>query len=343
MKQINQLTFTRFIAAMTIVIYHFGIERDIPAFPFDKVEILHKIFKGGNLGVSYFYVLSGFIMCYNYYQDSGSLDKKKFWIARFSRIYPMHIVALLLMFLVYSFIEQKVTLKSSILQLTLLQSWSFDYRHSFNWPAWSLSVEGFFYAVCPLLLVFFQRNSKKVILLVVFLFWAVSMIQQWFFFIEKMPLPLIHVNGFLVGMLAGYYFRKNQFVGLFNNTTNTIFFLISFAIVIYMATIPEFFISTSGFLAPVFAVLILSIASNTSSISTFFSKKFFILLGEISYCIYILHWPVWLILDKYKMIEMNKDVQFYLYLLLVNIVSYICYKYIEVPSRIYLRNTLSKR
>ena len=41
---------------MTIVIYHFGIERDIPAFPFDKVEILHKIFKGGNLGVSYFYV-----------------------------------------------------------------------------------------------------------------------------------------------------------------------------------------------------------------------------------------------------------------------------------------------
>lgn len=338
MKPIPQLTFTRFIASIIIVIYHFGIERPIPVFPFNKVNILLKVFKGGNLGVSYFYVLSGFIMCYNYYSENKDLNKKSFWISRFSRIYPMHIVALFLMFFCFEFIKDRFNLQSFILQLTLTQSWSYLYRHSYNWPAWSLSVEIFFYIICPFVLLFFKNYTKRIITISVAFIWCISMIQQVYFSFEKFPLPFLHLNSFLVGMLSGYYYRKQNLIFIKNNAI--LLFIISLSIIVYFATMTELYITNSGLLSPIFSLLILSIALIGTPMQNFLSKNIFILLGEISYCIYIIHWPIWLIMEKYNPIQINNNYFFYLYLCTVIALSYGCYKFIEVPLRQYLRKKL---
>jgi peptidoglycan/LPS O-acetylase OafA/YrhL len=338
MKPISQLTFTRFIASIVIVIYHFGIERQIPVFPFNKVPFLLKIFKGGNLGVSYFYVLSGFIMCYNYYHDEKDLNKKKYWISRFSRIYPMHIIALFLMFFCFEFIKDRFNIQSLIFQITLTQSWSYLYRHSYNWPAWSLSVEVFFYLVCPYILLFFKNYSKTAITIFVAFIWSISMIQQIYFSFKQFPLPFLHLNSFLVGMLAGYYFRKQELTFIKNNAL--ILFLSTLIVVIYFANKHELYITNSGLLSPIFSLLILSIAFINRPIQRFFSKNIFILLGEISYCIYIIHWPIWLIMEKYNPIQINNNYFFYLYFFTVIALSYLCYKYIETPSRNFLRKKL---
>ena len=57
MMRIEQLTFTRFLAATSIVIFHYGVK----CYPFNNNEIAF-IFKSADVGVSYFFILSGFVM-----------------------------------------------------------------------------------------------------------------------------------------------------------------------------------------------------------------------------------------------------------------------------------------
>ena len=61
--RIEQLTFIRFVAAISVVIHHFGLH----IFPFNT-SILLKIFKQGDLGVSFFFFLSGFVMIVAYHK-----------------------------------------------------------------------------------------------------------------------------------------------------------------------------------------------------------------------------------------------------------------------------------
>src|SRR6187402_655450 len=89
---IPQLTFTRFIAAICIVILHFGML----VYPFSEPYIFPFVRHLDSL-VSYFFVLSGFILVIansSATKNAQTLDKKKFWINRFARIYPVYLVAL---------------------------------------------------------------------------------------------------------------------------------------------------------------------------------------------------------------------------------------------------------
>lgn len=54
-------------------------------------------YKEGFVGVSFFFILSGFIIAYNYQQKlvERKVSKRQFWVARIARIYPLHIATLL--------------------------------------------------------------------------------------------------------------------------------------------------------------------------------------------------------------------------------------------------------
>jgi peptidoglycan/LPS O-acetylase OafA/YrhL len=86
--RIEQLTFTRFIAAVSIVIFHFGSGR----FP---LNILYPqfIFKQANVSVSYFFILSGFVMIVAYHKNSN-IDFIAYMKNRFARIYPVYFIAI---------------------------------------------------------------------------------------------------------------------------------------------------------------------------------------------------------------------------------------------------------
>ena len=85
--RVEQLTFTRFIAAISIVIFHYA--KDVPPFNFDVISFL---FNQANLGVSYFFILSGFVMIIAYGQKKN-ISFLSYMQKRFARIYPVTFLA----------------------------------------------------------------------------------------------------------------------------------------------------------------------------------------------------------------------------------------------------------
>src|SRR5882762_3313186 len=91
-RKLDALTTLRFFAAAMIVVHHsrgnFGIPSDWAVhLPLDQ-------------GVSFFFVLSGFILVYVYPRLDTWDARRKFWLARFARIWPAHITAFGLLWLV---------------------------------------------------------------------------------------------------------------------------------------------------------------------------------------------------------------------------------------------------
>lgn len=123
-------------------------------------------FKPGYVGVDFFFVLSGFILTYNY---AGAIeswtDRRQFWWKRFARIYPTHLLTLLLALPRVDAASYGPGKLGTVIatNLLLLQSWVPSGRVYFglNSVSWSLSVEAFFYACLPPLLAWAAQASPR--------------------------------------------------------------------------------------------------------------------------------------------------------------------------------------
>lgn len=106
----------------------------------------------GYVGVTFFFVLSGFILTWTH---SPSDTARKFWSRRFARIYPVHLLTLVIavVMLVSGLRDISGSPSWFVPQLLLVQSW-IPRLHlpQFNAPSWSLSDESFFYLLFPLVL-----------------------------------------------------------------------------------------------------------------------------------------------------------------------------------------------
>jgi peptidoglycan/LPS O-acetylase OafA/YrhL len=183
--QLNPLTSIRFLFALLVVLFHGHLATDgslEDAWP----HFIAAIISHGFVGVSFFFVLSGFILAYSY---SGRLrlpqDNRDFWWARGARILPAYFLAFLIYspFAIYSVMISVNPLNSAInslaiasFQLTLTQAWIPKAALVWNSPAWSLSVEAFFYLLFPFIIPKLENMSARAIALVAISAYAASQI-----------------------------------------------------------------------------------------------------------------------------------------------------------------------
>jgi peptidoglycan/LPS O-acetylase OafA/YrhL len=169
-----QLTSVRFFAALIVILYHYNDEFQ-PFMP----RLVQNFIEHGYVGVSFFFVLSGFILAANYYDRllNKTVTKADFWWARFSRIYPLYLLSILVV-LPRLFIplrldpiqHQAIYAHSHPVELFFvvafaLQSFAFPSGAFFNSPAWSISTEIFFYLCLPFLLPLINRIKTKHLML----------------------------------------------------------------------------------------------------------------------------------------------------------------------------------
>ncbi len=161
--RLDALTGLRWWAAFFVFLYHMQVFASLP-------KPISSVFLNGYLGVTFFFVLSGFVLTWS---ARPNVPNSTFYWRRFARIWPLHIVTLALALPVFytlgnisegSFLKP-VDVGAILLSVVLLQAWNSNTAVFFagNPAAWTLSVEMLFYAIHPWVSrPFFQGVSRTV-------------------------------------------------------------------------------------------------------------------------------------------------------------------------------------
>lgn len=305
LPNLKALTSIRFFAALHVAFYHLLDPASLPG-------VLRPIVGVGYVGVSFFFLLSGYILTYSHAleYERGKGVPTKFWLARFARIYPLYLVSMILAAYVNSGqFHQKIHILAFIADLFVVQSWSIRMVNFFNVPAWSVANEAFFYFVFPFVLMRLRPSSARRALLAVAFFWvaaiAAPLLCVWLrpqvswhedaaaalhsssLVFRVRRLPIFALPQFLAGISLGWFFLRYRpskraaswlaFAGV----------VLSIAMFMLSHSFPMIVLH-NGLLIPVFAMLILGLSAD-NWISRLFSIPPLVLLGESSFALYLLH------------------------------------------------------
>jgi len=275
---------------------------------------------------------------------------KQYIIKRIARIIPLYYFAMALM-LIYYFIRIKLlgveslytpNLKDTILHSTLLQAWIPGKATTLNTAAWSLSVEALFYMVFAILFNFIRKYPLKWLLIGSTIVYIVSQITFHSLILNSTNSatasyhPLLHLNSFIIGILAGVIAVRY----LKHNNKSQIKWL---SLIVIITLLLLYFKPTrlnyhNGLISPIFALFIVLLSIDNSILTKLFRQKAFTHLGEISYGIYILQFPVFFFYTAaltYFGYKINQPLFFIFIFILI---SDLAYRFIEKPLRLKINN-----
>ena len=343
---IGALTSLRFFAAFAVLFLHSGSHelegRGLLPGP------LGTFFANGYLGVSFFFVLSGFILTYVYLDElNGRTALVKFYLARFARVYPVYLLSIILMAPVVA----PTSFKLDAPQFVLLQMWPPLGANDFlNWngPAWTLSVELLFYLAFPALLALLAPlRASRVMVVAIILCVAMaagrlssisSMAEAPFAFLGYIPAPVLRLPEFIFGICLALVFARGDFPsGL------------SWApLAAIIATCGMLAASRSLWIAPFatigFGLVIFSTAAwlRAGVMSRFLNSKKMLLLGGASYSLYLLQAPVRALL-RAVMVGGLESTGRVVYLPLMIVISIVVFRYYEEPMRRWIKSLAATR
>ena len=345
-KRIRTLDGFRGIFALMIILLHAN-----------NNTILTKNFlvRNSDYFVDYFFVLSGFVISYNYTKKIKDLSSfKDFIIKRFIRLYPLLLYSTLLFFLFILIGKKLGTVNSEDSYrflfykladtLTLLNSTPvFGPFLSINYPSWSISSEMISYTLFGFALFAFRKNAKVFLLLL--LAGAAS------FIIYKGEFLFIEDYGFIRGLFC---FILGYFVYLLSGKITTATFstaaevLFVSVLLLSLKYIPRSYAVTLPFL---FAIGIFIFINGKGIVSHFLESVPIQFLGKISYSVYLNHALVLIIVQKviFDLFKVNKysipvNMVYMLAAITVTIIySYFTNKYIETGAGDLLKRKLLKK
>ena len=150
MKHLKPLTSLRFFAAFIVVLCHVRYTHQAQMQPW-----FWNFSLNGFVGVNLFFVLSGFVIAYNYGEKflAKTTTYKKFMIARFARIWPAFVTALILAFPIYVYHNPEAQAKFPLMlptHLLLIHNWFPNLGWVWLSPSWTIGTEWGFYLMFPL-------------------------------------------------------------------------------------------------------------------------------------------------------------------------------------------------
>jgi peptidoglycan/LPS O-acetylase OafA/YrhL len=336
-KIINSIQFLRGFAALAVVIHHTGgyVKRY-----FEPTLLLGDYFGIGFAGVDLFFVISGFIIHFtskNYLNNPSKL--KDYLKKRFVRVYPIYWLITSTLF----FLGWLITniLHKNVFSIgyphtfwAYLQTYSlFPLHFAINPVTWTLSYELFFYLGFSILII-----SKRL------WFIPVSILLMSFYniFINPSNRDLNYFNfvfsgynfEFMLGYLIFQYYEKVKLP----NILSVILILFALGIILYfgysVSDVDAYKrVLTFGLPSGMILLALLHLEQN-QAISF---PKFSIILGDASYSLYLIHFPMMLLMNKLPQIagyslNANQEV-FYSYFIIISIVftSIYLHKWIEKP------------
>lgn len=342
--RIESLTGIRFLAAFIVFFGHLIGHSYI---------FVHSL---GPVSVQLFFVLSGFVIYLSYREKIffREISFANFMLLRVFRLYPIFLITICFstIFIIFTGNINSL-LKHFLIDVTLTRSWWGSLYIAFtpiNGPSWSVSTEIMFYIICFYLLMCLSKKWLIYSFLFFYIVWffvlftingKVSNEQyQWLYYIN----PYFRFCDFWAGCICAIIFLKysdciskllahNIFIAsLLEIISITLLFGSQYFLPMYKYYWVIFFLT-------IFCGLTLIIfAFNVGMLSKLFSTWWMVLLGESSYSLYLIHVPVFDILNfTFNMHRISSVIEKIILIACPILLSVIFYKYIEVSFNRYLR------
>lgn len=384
-EKLDALTSLRFFAVCAVFLCHSSTI--IASADPSSHGLLLSVLYEGYAGVSFFFTLSGFILCYCYYEkfekifEDPSLSRrnailrfaaqyKDFFVARFARIYPLHLFVLLVAVVLAkvgalvpvlgptNLGEIKMfRVRAFVAQLYLLQAWFPEGQtpiiHMYNAVSWSLSAESFFYACFPFFC-FVMHKTRRASGTFALAYYALTAIvvmdvcspssnqadkdaffAHWFGYY----FPGIRLTDFVVGMFSFFWYEKLRAITtrMPNKVVFSAIFEVAPVMLTLLAALAAVKIGVKGWLrysswyVPASVCVIVGFAQNGPLASTVFANKWLILLGETSFAFYLIHVMILSAVTTHMHGNVYALVSFAF--LATSAASYLAFRIVENPMR----------
>jgi len=296
--RLPSLTGLRFVAAFLVFGFHIGV-----------VNLVNDgaagtatwwLFGQGAVGVSFFFILSGFVLTWSARPDDTA---RRFWQRRFAKIYPNHVVTWVPALAVALLTGTGVTVAVALSNLFLVQAWFPDPKiyYGLNSVSWSLACEFFFYLLFPLLYRALRRGERRLGAAVLWPAAIGALAVVWLIPLAVQPLPdryhywaiwlfpVARLPEFVAGMLLARIVQEGRWPA--GSWLGGVWPATGLAAVTYIASgwFPDDIRIVAGTVAPL-ALLIAAVgAADAAGRPTPWRSRGAVFLGEISYAFYLIH------------------------------------------------------
>lgn len=322
----------RAVAVLSVLLFHI-----------DK-----HLLSGGFIGVDIFFVISGYLVSGIIFRQkqSQSFSFIDFYIGRIKRIVPAYYVLIIIVLLVGSFLLLNTdigifrrnvfwaVLFNSNYYLSTLDNY-FGMSSSENplLHTWTLAVEMQIYFILPFLL-FFLKKKRVTVLLIVLMILIEGYTQYQI--VEANNKSLVYFSllsrapEFFIGVLINVITINKDILNKISNILSVLGIILILASAVFLSELSVF----PGLLAfPACIGAAFLIISKGGVVNKFLSTKLMVFIGELSYSIYLWHWPV-LAFYRYYYCDYNIPLShLVLLLLLIFIMSYVSYRLVETYFR----------
>ena len=347
MKVYTGIELLRFFSSLTIVIYHWGTSFDLMEMEKNHSfgNFLKILYQKGDYAVFVFFVISGVVFSNVYLTQRKNENFYNFFIKRFARLYPLHILTLFLIITIQLMFLNKFgnfelytfnDIYHFVLNIFLILGWGLEDGRSFNTPVWTVSQEIFIYLLFFCLLIFLKKHKVYFIITIYLLFLIIDKLN----FLNNLQfITPIKLNYFVEFVKFFYSGVLIFFIDKSSCKTNILLVLNSFLFIIAFAG--TFKVHIFCFSLVLFFVLIDRII-NYKGI-----KKILIFLGNLTYSMYLFHTFTFLtflyLLKSFSRLDLfYLNISFILYIFFTIIISSFSFIFFEKKLNLKIRKNFIK-
>jgi len=354
--EIRSQTGLRGFAALIVVSEHLYPLQDVCS----NLYLKFKWLLCAGASVDLFFMLSGFILAYVYSKNNESnhsISWKKYHIARFARIYPLHLLTTLTRGLVDQENYQLSHILPQLFLVHVLPYLGFEER-PWNFPSWSICIEYICYIFIFPSCVYLQKKnlfkSLRVALVIILGIMIINIVYLLYYLPDGTrttfgwPAVSRGVSTFSTGFIIYCISYNHKSIARWAVKHSTYLFLFSLLIHLYSVYTD----STKWILVSTFPLLLLSFSSDGNSlVHRFFKSKPIHYLGLISYSLYLWHGMVVKILftlfRNFDHLDLNNTglgyaLFFFVYIVIIG-VSALSYHYFELPAKKFILSKFANK
>lgn len=355
------LDLLRFLLSITVILVHYfffyyapgATEGPVPSEPY--FNILKPIYRYGGNVVQIFWLLSGFIFHTIYFQQIASrkVSFKDYMVLRLSRLYPLHLLTLLIVTVLQYFYYQSYhnwfwfdteDVKHFLLQLFFVSAWYPGFEHSFNVPIWSVSLEFFVYIVFFIVTAAGLISKRNLYVAVL-----ASLLFSFFRILDPFSRCLFF---FFSGCIIAEHVREGAQITRLFRTTALVWLAMAVIFFVIKKTQPGLDhygtqVLIDALLLPAGCMCILFFIGAFKRIRSPWLVKVFKQLGDLTYSTYLVHFPVILsmilIMHPDNAHVFDRPMMLFIFLTVSIVVGWVVFQYFEKPVQSYLRKAYKEK